>query len=111
MKISRHVRCYLKVPVCEPNLPSMQKISLRKLGKGKLCPLKLEVQGRLVSSKTDVAMCRDQSILGVNLQFISDGEIQLRTFAMKELKRITLIFYFKTVFDEVIGFFVESPRL
>ena len=39
-----------------------------------------------MSSKTDVAMCRDQSILGVNLQFISDGEIQLRTFAMKELK-------------------------
>ena len=37
--------------------------------------IKLEVQGKLVSLKADVAMCRDRSILGVNLQFISDEKI------------------------------------
>ena len=44
---------------------------------------KLEVEGKRVSLKADVAKYRDRSILGVNLQFISDGKIQLRTSAMK----------------------------
>ena len=55
--------------------------------------IKLEVEHRLVSLKADVAMCRNRSILGVNLQFTSDGKVQLRTLAMKELKkRITPVF-------------------
>ena len=37
----------------------------------------------------------------MNLQFISDGEIQLRTLAMKELKENHTGFYLKTVLDEV----------
>ena len=55
--------------------------------------IKLEVEGKVVFLKADVVTCRDRSILGVNLQFISDGKIQLRTLAMKELKkRITVVF-------------------
>ena len=64
--------------------------------------IKLEVEGKLVSLKADVATCRDRSILGVNLQFISDGKIQLRTLAMKALKENYIGFYLKTVFDEII---------
>ena len=66
------------------------------------CRIKLEVEGKLVSFKADVATCRDRSILGVNLQFIRYGKIQLRTLAMKELKESQSGFYFKTVLDEVI---------
>ena len=41
--------------------------------------IKLEVEDKLVSLKADVATCHNRSILRVNLQFISDGKIQLRT--------------------------------
>ena len=64
--------------------------------------IKLEVEHRLVSLKADVATCRDRSILGVNLQFISDGKVQLRTLAMKKLKKNHTGFYVKIVLDEVI---------
>ena len=64
--------------------------------------LKLEVEGKLVSLKADVATCRDRSLLSVTLQFISNGKIQLRTLAMKELKENHTGFYLKTVFDEII---------
>ena len=49
-----------------------------------------------------VVTCRDRSILGVNLQFINDGKVRLRTLAMKELKKNHIGFYLKTVLDEVI---------
>ena len=49
--------------------------------------IKLEVEHRLVSLKADGATCRDRFIFGVNLQFISDGKVQLRTLAMKEPKK------------------------
>ena len=64
--------------------------------------IKMELEGKLVSLKADVATCRDRSTLGVNLQFISDGKIQLRTLAMKELKENHSGFYLKTVIKEVI---------
>ena len=60
------------------------------------------MEGKLVSSIADVATCRDQSILGENLQLISDGKMQLRTLAMKELTENHTGFYLKTVLDEVI---------
>ena len=55
--------------------------------------IKLKVEGKLVSLKADVATCRDRFILGSNLQIISDGKIQLRTLAMKELKENHTGFY------------------
>ena len=57
---------------------------------------------RLVSLIADVATCRDRSILGKNLHFINDGKVQLRTLAMKELKKNRTAFYLKTVLDEII---------
>ena len=62
---------------------------------------KLEVEGKLVSLKVDVATCRDRSILGVNLQFIGEGKIRIRTLAMKKVKKNQVGFYLKTVYDEV----------
>ena len=64
--------------------------------------MKLEVGHKLVSLKADVATCRNRSIHGVNLQFISDGKVQLRTLAMKELKNNHTGLYLKTVLDKVI---------
>ena len=60
------------------------------------------MEHRLVFLKADVTTCRDRFILGVNLQFISDGKVQLRTLAIKELKKNQTGFYLKTVLDEVI---------
>ena len=49
----------------------------------------LEVEGELVSLKADIATCRNRSILSVNLQFISDGKMQLCTLTRKI---ITVVF-------------------
>ena len=57
---------------------------------------------RLVFLKADLATCRDRSILGVNLQFISDRKVRLRTLATKEQKKNHTDFYLKTTLDEVI---------
>ena len=67
---------------------------------GKLVPLKFKTnktKTKLVSLKADVAPCRDRPILGVSLQFMSDGKIQLSTLAIKELKENHSGFYSKTV--------------
>ena len=64
--------------------------------------IKLEVEGKRVSLKADVAKYRDRYILGINLQFISNGKVQLRTLAMKELKENHTGFYLKTALDEFI---------
>ena len=45
--------------------------------------IKLGVKHRLVSLKAEEATCRDRSILGVNLQFRSDGKVQSRILAIK----------------------------
>ena len=60
------------------------------------------MEHRLVSLKADISTCRDRSILDVNLQFISDGKVQLCTLAMKKLKKNHTGFYLKIVLDEVI---------
>ena len=60
------------------------------------------MEGKRVSLKADGATCRDRSILALNLLFVSDGKIRLRTLAMKELKENRTGFYLKIVLDEVI---------
>ena len=45
--------------------------------------IKLGVKHRLVFLKAEEATCRDRSILGVNLQFRSDGKVQSRILAIK----------------------------
>ena len=64
--------------------------------------IKLEVKGKLASLKADVATCRDRSILGVNLQYISDGRNTITHFSKKELKKNYSGFYLRTVLDKVI---------
>lgn len=44
-----------------------------------------EVAGRLVSLKTDTVTRMDRHLLGVNIQFIQDGQIRLRNLAIKEI--------------------------
>ena len=65
--------------------------------------IKMELECKFVSVKADVATCRDRSTLGVNLQFISDGKIQLHTLAMKELKEHHTGFYLKTVLKKSLN--------
>lgn len=44
-----------------------------------------DLQGKLVSMKIDGATRLDRSIMGVNVQFISNGVIEIRTLALTEL--------------------------
>lgn len=48
--------------------------------------LKLILKNRIISLKIDGASCKDKSILGINVQFISDEGTQIiKTLAMVEL--------------------------
>jgi hypothetical protein len=47
--------------------------------------IKVEVKNKLVSVKVDGASRLDRSVLGVNIQYINDGKIVLRTLAVREL--------------------------
>jgi hypothetical protein len=45
-----------------------------------------EVRGRLILMKLDGASRHDRSVLGINIQFIKDGSICLRTLALYEMQ-------------------------
>lgn len=47
--------------------------------------LRSKLKGKLVSIKIDGATHHNRSIIGVNIQFIENGAIQIRTLAMKEV--------------------------
>lgn len=45
-----------------------------------------EIKNKLVSLKIDAATRLERSFLGINIQFIQDGKIVLRTLGLQELK-------------------------
>lgn len=45
-----------------------------------------ELKGKLLALKVDGATRHDRSVLGINVQFIANGRIHIRTIAMIELK-------------------------
>lgn len=65
--------------------------------------IRQQVKGRLISLKVDCVTCMDRSMLGVNLQFVSDGKIVLRTLAIKELKEGHTASYLQSILLEVLA--------
>ncbi|KAG0437735.1 hypothetical protein HPB47_017308, partial [Ixodes persulcatus] len=65
--------------------------------------IRQQVKGRLISLKVDCVTRMDRSMLGVNLQFVSDGKIVLRTFAIKELKEGHTASYLQSILLEVLA--------
>lgn len=47
--------------------------------------IKAEIKGRVVSLKIDAATCMSRSFLGINMQFIKNNKIQIRTLGVVEL--------------------------
>lgn len=47
--------------------------------------LRKELKGKLLALKVDAATRHNRSILGINVQFVANGKIQIRTLAMIEL--------------------------
>lgn len=47
--------------------------------------LQIQLKGKLLALKVDAATRHDRSILGINVQFVDKGRIQIRTLAMVEL--------------------------
>lgn len=78
--------------------------------------IKDEVRGKMVSIKIDSASRLGRSIIGVNIQFISNGKIELRTLAMYDTKdRQTGIYvhctYIKNVILEILKVFQQIYSL
>lgn len=46
-----------------------------------------EVKNKMISLKVDAATRMGRSFLGINIQFMKEGSIQLRTLAVRELKQ------------------------
>ncbi|KAH9383985.1 hypothetical protein HPB48_025962 [Haemaphysalis longicornis] len=65
--------------------------------------IRQQVKGRLISLKVDCVTRMDRSMLGVNLQFVSDGKIVLRTLAIKELKEGHTAGYLQSILLEVLA--------
>lgn len=64
-----------------------------------------DVRNRMISLKVDAATRIGRSFLGINIQFIKDGTIHLRTLAVRELKEKHTAIYLKSVILEVLGEF------
>ncbi|XP_065314825.1 zinc finger BED domain-containing protein 4-like [Gordionus sp. m RMFG-2023] len=65
--------------------------------------LKKEIYQKLISLKLDIATRYDRSILGINIQFIDNGEIKLRTLCMKEIKERHTSEYLKKIILDVLN--------
>ncbi|XP_061415874.1 uncharacterized protein LOC133347541 [Lethenteron reissneri] len=48
--------------------------------------INMELKNKLISLKVDSASYLDRSVLGINAQYVRDGEIVMHTLAMKEVK-------------------------
>lgn len=64
-----------------------------------------DVKNRMVSLKVDAATRIGRSFLGINVQFMKSGSINLRTLAVRELKESHTAAYIKTVILEVLSDF------
>lgn len=67
-----------------------------------------EVQNKMISLKVDAASRMNRSFLGINIQFMVDDKINLRTLAVRELKESHTAEYLKTVIIEVLTSFQIS---
>lgn len=64
-----------------------------------------EVKNKMISLKVDAASRMNRSFLGINIQFLTDDRITLRTLAVRELKESHTAEYLKTVIIEVLTSF------
>lgn len=69
-----------------------------------------EVQNKMISLKVDAASRMSRSFLGINIQFMVDDKINLRTLAVRELKESHTAEYLKTVIIEVLTSFEISIK-
>ncbi|XP_073819412.1 uncharacterized protein [Musca autumnalis] len=88
----------LGVTVNEHNI--MERIiAFSKNIKTEICD---DLKGILLSLKIDVATRLDFSVLGINVQYIKDGKIVIKTLAVKELKSRHTAEYLKSIILEVL---------
>ena len=59
--------------------------------------IKEEIKGKLISLKVDGATCLGRSFLGINIQFMKDGKIHIRTLGVVELSERHSAEYLKNV--------------
>ena len=59
--------------------------------------IKEEIKGKLISLKVDGATCLGRSFLGINIQFMKDGKIHIRTLGVVEFSERHSAEYLKNV--------------
>jgi len=64
--------------------------------------LKNDLKGRLLLLKIDAVTCIDRSILGINVQYVKDSKIIIRTLAMKEMKEKHTSEYISSIILDVL---------
>ena len=64
--------------------------------------IKEDIREKFISLKIDIATQMDRAILGINIQFIKNGKLTLRTIAMKELIHRHMAEYIKNTVAEVL---------
>ena len=66
------------------NLEKLNSFINEEYDKVKLC-LEFDLKGKLLPIKMDIVKKRDRSVLGVNVQFVKNDELIIKTLAMKDL--------------------------
>lgn len=61
-----------------------------------------DLKDKMISLKIDAATRQDLSVLGINVQYIKNASIQIKTLAIKELKLSHTSEYLKTIILEVL---------
>lgn len=67
--------------------------------------IRAEIKGRLICLKLDSATCMDRSFLGVNVQYIKDDEIILRTLAITEVNCRQTAFNLREILIKILDIY------
>ena len=71
--------------------------------------IKLEMKNKMLSIKLDIATKMNRSMLGVNVQYIYQSKLCLRTLAVKEMKFSHTSFYIRDLVLEIFRDYDLSP--
>lgn len=90
--------------------PDSVQLKVQSLANSIKSQISSEIKNKLISLKIDSATRFDRSILGINIQYIKNKSICIKTLAMKELKQSHTGEYIKTITLSVLNEFGITPE-
>ena len=92
------------------NLEKLNSFINEEYDKVKLC-LEFDLKGKLLPIKMDIVKKRDRSVLGVNVQFVKNDELIIKTLAMKDLTERHTGNYTLNVLKEILNKFSIEEKM